>query len=89
MSVSCSSMDMWLIFLMLTLLTRFSHRGSLEIGGQWADHMPRDCSRLISISSGGVRPGICLGNGQKEAPRVPAESGCIYVLLWRMLPYLS
>ena len=44
-------MDMWLIFLTLILLTRFSQRGSLlSGGGQWADHVPRGCSRLISIS---------------------------------------
>ena len=51
MSISCSCMDMWLIFLMLILLTRFSQRGSLMSGGgQWANHVPRGCSRLISIS---------------------------------------
>ena len=38
-------------FLILILLTRFSQRGSLVSGGgQWADHVPRGCSRLISIS---------------------------------------
>ena len=42
---------MWLIFLTLILLTRFSQRGSLVSGGgQWADHVPRGCSRLIGIS---------------------------------------
>ena len=42
--------DMWLIFLTLILLTRFSQRGSLMSGGgQQADHVPRGCSRLIGI----------------------------------------
>ena len=42
---------MWLIFLMLILLTRFSQRGSLvSVGGQCADHVPRGCSKFISIS---------------------------------------
>ena len=51
MSVSCGCMDMWLVFLMLILLTRFSQRGSLvSDGGQWADHVPCGCSKLISIS---------------------------------------
>ena len=51
MSVSCCCMDMWLVFLTLILLTRFSQRGSLVSGGgQWADHVLRGCSRLISIS---------------------------------------
>ena len=50
-NVSCSCMDIWLVFLTLILLTRFSHRGSLMSGGgQWADHVPRGCSRLIGIS---------------------------------------
>ena len=50
-SVSCGCMDMWLIFLALILLTRFSQRGSLMSGGgQWADHVPRGCSRLTGIS---------------------------------------
>ena len=51
MSVSCGCMDMWLVFLTLILLTRFSQRGSLVSGGgQLADHVPRGCSRLTSIS---------------------------------------
>ena len=33
--------------------------------------------------------GICLGNGQTEAPGDPAESGCSDALLRCMLPYLS
>ena len=42
---------MWLVFLTLILLTRFSQRGSLVSGGgSWADHMPCGCSGLISIS---------------------------------------
>ena len=42
---------MWLVFLTLILLTRFSQRGSLVSGGgQWADHVPRGCRRLIGIS---------------------------------------
>jgi len=41
-----------------------------------------------SASQGsGDRPGICLGDGQTEAPGVPAESGRSDALLWRMLPY--
>ena len=49
--VNCGCMDMWLVFLILILLTRLSHRGSLlSGGGQWADHVPRGCSRLIGIS---------------------------------------
>ena len=40
-----------LIFLTLILLTRFSQRGSLVSGGgQWTDHVPHCCSRLIGIS---------------------------------------
>ena len=51
MSVSCSCMDKLLVFLKLILLTRFSQRGSLlSGGGQWAHHVHRGCSRLISIS---------------------------------------
>ena len=51
MSISCGCMDMWLVFLTLILLTRFFQRGSLVSGGgQWADHVPRGCSRLIGIS---------------------------------------
>ena len=51
MSASCGCMDMWLVFLTLILLTRFSQRGSLMSGGgQWADHVPRGCSRLTGIS---------------------------------------
>ena len=37
----------------------------------------------------GMGPGICLGDGQTEAPGVPVESGHSDVLLWRMLPYLT
>ena len=52
MSFSCGCMDMWLDFLTLILLTRFSQRGSLVSGGgQWTDHVPHGCSRLIGISS--------------------------------------
>ena len=39
MSISCGCMDMWLVFLTLILLTRFSQRGSLVSGGgHLADH---------------------------------------------------
>ena len=42
---------MWLDFLTLILLSRFSQRGSLVSGGgQWAGHVPRDCSMLNGIS---------------------------------------
>jgi len=59
---------MWLVFPMLILLTRFSQRRSLVSGGdQWADHVPRGCSRLIGISRrlGWARhlPGRCPGRG--------------------------
>jgi len=37
----------------------------------------------------GDGPGICLGDGQMEAPGVLAESGRSDVLLWHMLPYLT
>ena len=51
MSVSCGYMGMWLDFLMLILLTRFSQRGSFVIGeGQRDDRVPRVYSRLIGIS---------------------------------------
>ena len=51
MSISCGCKDMWLVFLTLILLTRFSQRGSLVSGGgQWADRVPHGCSRLIGIS---------------------------------------
>jgi len=51
MSISCGCMDMWLVFLTLILLTRFSQRGSLlSREGQWADHVLCGCSRLINIS---------------------------------------
>ena len=50
MSISCGCMDMRFIFLTLLLLTQFSQRGSFVSGGQWADHVPRGCSRLIRIS---------------------------------------
>ena len=67
-------MDMWFVFLTLILLTRFSQRGSLVSGGgQRADHMPRGCRRLISISKSikhrGYIPGIipiALGHGLTE-----------------------
>ena len=50
-SISCGCMDMWLVFLMLILPTRFFQRGSLlSGGGQWADHIPHGCSSLIGIS---------------------------------------
>ena len=43
-----------------------------------------------SVSQGdGDRSGICLGDGQMEAPGILAESGRSDVLLWRMLPYLT
>ena len=51
MSISCGCVDMWFVFLTLILLTRFSQRGCLVSGGgQWAVHVPRGFSRLISIS---------------------------------------
>ena len=68
MSISCGCMDMWLVFLTLILLTRFSQQGSLVSGGgQWADHVPHGCSRLIGISRrwGWARhlPGGCPDGG--------------------------
>ena len=49
--ISCDCMNMWLVLLRLILLTGFSQQGSLVSGGgQWADHVPRGCSRLINIS---------------------------------------
>ena len=90
MSVSCGCMGIWLVFLVLILLTRFSQQGSLVSGGgQWADHVPRSCSRLIGISRRWDVPGICLGDAQMEVPGVPAESGRSDPLLWRMLSYLT
>ena len=81
-------MVIWLIVLMLILLTRVSQRGSLVGGGgKRADHVPRGCSRLISLSRDGA--GICLGDKQTTAPGVPAESGCSDMLLQLMLPYLT
>ena len=51
MSISWGCMNIWLVFLTLILLTWFSHWGSLVSGGgQWANHVPRVCSRLIGIS---------------------------------------
>ena len=43
---------MWLVFLALILLTRFTQQGSLVSGGggQCADQVPHGSSRLISIS---------------------------------------
>ena len=79
---------MWLVFLMLILLIKLSQRWSLVSGGgQWADSVPRGCSRLISSRWDG--PGSCLGDGQMEAHGVPVDSGRSYMLLWRMLPYLT
>ena len=37
----------------------------------------------------GIRPGICLGDGQMEAPGVPAESGRSDALFRHMLPHLT
>ena len=39
---------------------------------------------VLSLSDGD-EPGICLGDGQMEAPGVPVESGRSDTL-WRMLP---
>ena len=89
MSVNCGYMDMWLVFLTLILLTRFSQRGSLVSGGQWADHVPHGYSRLIGISGRWGWARHLPGDGQTAAPGVPAESGCSDALLWRMLPYLT
>ena len=91
MSITCGCMDMCLIFLKLILLTRFSQQGIL-VGGesQRGDHMTRGCSRLISISRRWGWPmHLPEGDGQTEAPGVPAENGCSDALLWRMLPYLT
>ena len=63
-----------LVFLTLILLTRFSQRGSLlSGGGQWADHVPRGCSRLIGISKRWGWTRLCLGGGQTEAPQADAR----------------
>ena len=56
-------------FLTLILLTRFSQRGSLVSGGgQWADHVPRGCSRLSSISRGWGWVWHLPGGCQTEGP---------------------
>ena len=78
----CGCMDMWLVFLTLILLTRFSQQGSLVSGGgQWADHVPRGCSMLISISrrwgwarhlSGGWPDGGPWSTGRKWIQRCAA-----------------
>ena len=88
--VSCGCMDMWLVFLTLILLTRFSQRGSLMSGGgQRADLVPRGCTGCTASKGDGDGPGICLGDGQTEAPGVPAESGRSDALLQSRLPYLT
>ena len=51
MNIGCGYVDIWLIFLMLILLTRFSQRGSLVWGGgQLANYAPHGCSRFIGMS---------------------------------------
>ena len=69
-------MDMWLVFLMLILLTRFSQRGrSVSRGGQRTDHFFPGCSRLISISRWGWARHVLAMNlrrwiGQNEKHRI-------------------
>ena len=78
-------MDMWLVFVMLILLTRFSQQESLVSGGgQWADYVPRGW-----IDQHLKEMGMDQASGQTEAPGVPAETERSNALLWRMLPYLT
>jgi len=58
-------------------------------GGQRADHVPRGCTGCTASKGDGDGPGICLGDGQTEAPGVPAESGRSDALLQYRLPYLT
>ena len=77
MSINYGCLDNWPIFLKLILLTRFSQQGSLMSGGgQWANHVPCGCSRLIGISRRLRWTGTFQGDGQMEAPEILAESGC-------------
>ena len=53
-------------------------------------------TRFIVASGGGLaegyghsEPGVCLGDGQKEAERVPSQGGRREVLLRHMPPYLT
>ena len=61
---------------------------------EWRRPMGRPCASWLQqvdqyLKEMGDGPGICLGDGQTEAPGVPAESGRRDALLWRMLPYLT
>ena len=66
-SESCGCMDMWLIFLTLICSPDSLSEGLVSGGGQWANHVPRGCSRLIGISRrwGWARhlPGGCPDGG--------------------------
>ena len=44
---------------------------------------------LLAFQGDGDGLGICLGDGQTEAPGVQAESGCSDVLLQHPLQYLT
>ena len=71
-------MDMWLVFLMLILLTRFSQRRA-----SWLHQFDQHLKEM------GDGPSIQLGGGQMEASGEPTGSGRSDVLLWRMLPDLT
>ena len=68
---------------------------SLSEGASWVEEANGPTTCLVvaagwSASQGdGDGPGICLGDGQTEAPGVLAESGHSGALLWRILPYLT
>ena len=73
MSVSCGCMDVWIVFLMLILLTRFSQRGSLMSGGQRATHVPRGFSRLQYVDQHLKEMGMGQADAWGMARRRPLE----------------
>ena len=90
MSICCGCMDMWLVFLTHILPTRFSQWESLVSGGgQWVTTCLVVATGWSASQEDGNGPGIYLGDGQTEAPGVPAESRRSDALLWCMLPYLT
>ena len=80
--------QLWLCGHVTHLPDRFSQRGSLVSGGgQWADHVPRGWSRLISISRR-WRWARHLPWGWPDGSPWSGR-GCSDALLRRMLPHLT
>ena len=90
MSVNCGCMNMWLVFLTLILLSRFSQWGSSWVEEANGPTMSLVVAEAWSSSHGDEDgSGTCLGDGLTEAPGLLVESGRSDTLLRRMLPYLT